>query len=186
MEATRKAALAKGEKRYFTGVPCKQGHIATRRSKTGECLECRTIAVSVWRKENPEQVKKHNRAQYNVHAEKIKAGAKKYYAKNLDSIKVKSKEYQKQNLSVFAANNAKRDAAKSKRTPAWLTEDDKWLMAQAYELAALRAKMVGGVWHVDHILPLQGKKVSGLHVPINLQVIPAKANRSKSNSYEVL
>ena len=59
------------------------------------------------------------------------------------------------------------------------------MIEQAYELAALRTKMLGVAFEVDHILPLQGKLVSGLHVPENLQVIPATLNRAKSNSFEV-
>ena len=71
------------------------------------------------------------------------------------------------------------------RTPAWLTVDDLWLIEQAYELAALRTKLFGFSWHVDHILPLQGKQVSGLHVPTNLQVIPWVDNVRKANRFEV-
>lgn len=83
------------------------------------------------------------------------------------------------------ANDAKRHTAKMHRTPAWLTVDDFWMLEQAYELAALRTKLFGFSWHVDHILPLQGKKVSGLHVPNNLQVIPWVDNVKKANRFEV-
>jgi len=83
------------------------------------------------------------------------------------------------------ANDAKRHAAKMKRTPSWLTADDFWLLEQAYELAALRTKMFGFSWHVDHKIPLQGKKVSGLHVPNNLQVVPWLDNVKKANRFEV-
>jgi hypothetical protein len=49
----------------------------------------------------------------------------------------------------------------------------------------LRTKMTGIEWHVDHIIPLQGKNVSGLHTPYNLQVIPASWNTAKGNKFEV-
>lgn len=79
------------------------------------------------------------------------------------------------------ANDAKRHAAKMHRTPAWLTADDLWLIEQAYELASARTALFGFSWHVDHILPLQGRTVSGLHVPNNLQVIPWLDNVRKAN-----
>lgn len=81
------------------------------------------------------------------------------------------------------ANDAKRHAAKIQRIPAWLTKDDFWMIEQAYELAVLRTQLFGFAWHVDHVIPLQGKLVSGLHVPSNLQVIPWRDNVAKANKY---
>lgn len=78
-----------------------------------------------------------------------------------------------------------RRLAKAQRTPKWLTDNDYWIMEQAYEIAALRSKLFGFEWHVDHILPLQGTTVSGLHVPTNLQVIPWLDNQKKHNKIEV-
>jgi hypothetical protein len=83
------------------------------------------------------------------------------------------------------ARTALRRLTKNQRTPAWLTEDDCWMMEQAYDLAALRTKLSGFQWHVDHIIPLQGVVVSGLHVPTNLQVIPWLDNVKKHNRFEV-
>lgn len=81
------------------------------------------------------------------------------------------------------ANDAKRRAAQLQRTPGWLTADDLWMIEQAHELAALRTRMFGFPWHVDHELPLQGKYVSGLHVPTNLRVVPWRDNVAKANKY---
>jgi len=170
MPNTRKEALAGGYKRYFTGVACVRGHVADRRAKTGECLTCRAEHLAVWRKNNPDSVKKHNGMQYIAHTDKIKAGVKNWSKNN--PVKM---------LTYTRASQTKRHM----RYPKWLTCDDRWMIEQAYELAVLRTKMFGFSWHVDHIIPLQGKTVSGLHTPYNLQVIPGAENVRKSNSFEV-
>ena len=97
-----------------------------------------------------------------------------------------AKRVRQNNPGAKNADTAKRRYAKIQRTPAWLTEDDFWMLEQAYELAALRSKMFGFQWHVDHIVPLQGEIVSGLHVPTNVQVIPGFENVSKGNKFEAV
>ena len=94
--------------------------------------------------------------------------------------------YGKNNVAKARAWSRKYQAAKLQRAPKWLDADDLWMIEQAYALAVLRTEMTGFSWHVDHIIPLQGKRVSGLHVPTNLQVIPAKANMQKNNRYSVM
>ncbi len=73
--------------------------------------------------------------------------------------------------------------AKAKRTPVWLTLEDKWIISEIYDLAKLKTKLTGTKWHVDHVIPLRGKIVSGLHVPANLQVISEQANKVKRNNF---
>ena len=170
MEITRKDALAKGEKQYFTGAECKHGHVSPRRTLTGECLECRAKKLVEWRAKNPEKVKQHNATLYAKHADKVKQNARKWEKQNPVKVRAKTR-----------LMRAKRKA----RCPAWLTPDDHWMIQQAYELAALRTKLFGFAWHVDHEIPLQGKLVSGLHVPQNLQVIPGAENVRKANRFEV-
>jgi len=117
--------------------------------------------------------------------DKQRAARKQEYALNAESAKQAAQEYRKNHPEKINAWSRKHQLAKRNRTPCWLTMDDFWLMEQAYELAVLRTKLFGFSWQVDHILPLQGKLVSGLHVPDNLRVIPSSENRSKSNRYEV-
>jgi hypothetical protein len=185
IKSSRKAALADGEKSYFTGSPCVKGHVSARRSKTGECLECRKLRLVEWRKDNPAKVAVHNQTQYEKFPEELKTRSRAYYHANVEKCRASSQRYQKENPHIYAAINAKYKASKLNQTPDWLANDDFWLIEQIYELAALRTKLTGLAWQVDHIIPLQGKLVSGLHIPSNLQVIPAKLNRAKSNKYPV-
>jgi hypothetical protein len=124
-------------------------------------------------------------AEYATNQEHRRKQALKYYRKDVTTSRAKQMVRQKNNLPMFAASAAKRRAIKMQRTPSWLTEDDHWMMKQTYEFAALRTKMFGFKWHVDHIVPLQGAFVSGLHVPWNLQEIPAVENIAKHNKFEV-
>lgn len=156
--------------------------------------------VKAWKKANPEKVAAQNKRYAEKHPELIKAkinrsrakhlesrrqkdreAAKLYRAKNKEKVAASKKQYAVKNKVKINAAVAKREAAKLLRTPKWLSEDDLWMIEQAYELAALRTKLFGFAWHVDHVLPLQGKTVSGLHVPINLQVIPGVENVKKGN-----
>ena len=67
-------------------------------------------------------------------------------------------------------------------TPSWISEGDRKSMASIYMLAAKLEKLFGVKYHVDHIVPLRGKDVCGLHVPWNLQILEASLNRAKSNN----
>jgi hypothetical protein len=91
----------------------------------------------------------------------------------------------KENPHKICAMASKRRASIKKRTPNWLTDDDLWMIEEAYDLAQKRTKLLGFAWHVDHIIPLHGKNVCGLHVPSNLQVIPAISNQRKSSSFVI-
>ena len=95
------------------------------------------------------------------------------------------KAYREKNKAIRAKLQMNRKSAKLQRTPIWLNDFDKLKIQCLYQLAAMRNRESGQTWHVDHIIPLQGEFVSGLHVPSNLQVIPAIENMRKSNHYGV-
>ena len=145
-------------------------------------------------------VAEYNKAYRIANVEKIAAQKAAWKLANKERVAAKDKAYAEANPEKktlarkkwVVANPGKDTAAKAlntqkrkQRIPLWLTEDDKWMIEQAYELAAIRTKMFKFMWHVDHILPLNGKKVSGLHVPTNLQVVPWIDNLKKHNKFEV-
>jgi hypothetical protein len=77
---------------------------------------------------------------------------------------------------------AQRRVSERKATPSWA---NKFFIQEIYELAALRRSLTGIEWHVDHIVPLRGETVCGLHVENNLRVIPAIVNIKKNNKLEI-
>lgn len=93
------------------------------------------------------------------------------------------KKWRSENPHKNVAKSVKRRAVKESRTPCWFDQDHAWVIEEAAALAKLRAQMVGGVWHVDHIYPLAGVLVSGLHIMDNIQVVPASFNIKKSNRF---
>ena len=136
-----------------------------------------------WYERNKELTKERARARDLANPEAATARKAKWREENKEKHNEINRAWRAENKDKRAAYEAKRRAAKLQRTPKWLSEDHLWMMQQAYELAALRAKMFGFEWHVDHIVPLQGKQVCGLHVPWNLQVIPGTDNIKKSNKW---
>lgn len=93
-------------------------------------------------------------------------------------------KYRKENSGKINAKTRKRQVAKLQRTPQWLDSVDLLEMDCIYTYAA-SLRRIGLKYEVDHIIPLQGKRASGLHVPSNLQVITEKENRSKHNRMEI-
>ena len=101
--------------------------------------------------------------------------------KDLEAHNARNREWNKNNKPIKAALQAKRKTAQLQRTPVW--DPDAHLIIAKYQLAAMLTKASGIEHHVDHIIPLQGKKVSGLHTFANLRVIPGSDNVKKSNKF---
>ena len=121
--------------------------------------------------------------------EKKKEYQKAYQSNNPDTHKVStrraSKKWKEQNRAKATAYQVKRKASKLKATPMWLSSFDLLKITCLYQVARMRSQESGQEWHVDHIVPLKGKTVCGLHVPWNLRVITAVENMAKNNRLEV-
>lgn len=97
---------------------------------------------------------------------------------------VYGKKWRTENADKNRKKEANRRAKKIERTPLWFAEFDEFVVQQAAELAVMRENDLGGKWHIDHIIPLQGINVSGLHVASNFQVVPQRYNAVKSNNFD--
>jgi hypothetical protein len=107
--------------------------------------------------------------------------ARKYAKENKAAVKERMRTYRQNNKGKINARTRQYQLRKMQRTPVWLTEDQYWMLEEAYTLAVHRSDTTGVKWHVDHVIPLHGKTASGLHVPWNIQVITGVDNIRKSN-----
>ena len=136
-----------------------------------------------WYERNKELTKERARIWALANPEKRYAIHRKNRDSHLDQHNATNREWFANNKDKRASYQAKRNATILQRTPKW--DADAHLIVAKYQVAAMLSRETGEPYHVDHIIPLQGKYVSGLHVFSNLRVIPGSDNVKKSNKYTV-
>jgi len=145
------------------------------------CKECSNIKRKQRYKDNSYDTEHRNLPEVKKQAKEY---AKEYRFKNKEKIKQTITAWSKLNKHKRLATVLKYKYNKMKATARWDSELTELITEEAAHLAKLREKVTGFKWHIDHIIPLQGKNVCGLHVWNNLQVLPAKVNQQKGNKYE--
>lgn len=183
---TRKEAKQLGAKYYFTGEPCKHGHIALRKTK-GACVECLKIEWQQSAVTRAEYFKDYNTSEAG------KKAKRKYYERNRKLViaraAARTKEQKQQyrnahklrNPDIYKSLVSLRKRRHKKATPPWITPEQKLSIRQLYLHAMELTKATGERYVVDHIIPLINPEVCGLHVPWNLRVITQEENLKKSN-----
>jgi 5-methylcytosine-specific restriction endonuclease McrA len=146
----------------------------------GVCYSCNTENALSWRRENKEISTERKKKDYIKNREKRLLGMKEYRDKNPEIMKSSKKRYYDKKPWEMTSYVNKRRAAKARAIPKWADMSEIKLI---YKKAQERTKETGIQHHVDHIVPLQGKNVSGLHVPWNLQILSIKDNLEKSNKW---
>lgn len=186
LPTSRAEAKKIGSKYYFTGQPCKHGHIAPRKTK-GTCVECLKVE---WTQALEKRAAYF--AQYNQ-SEAGQTAKQEYYKRNRDAVIARAQarplEEKQTYRNAWKANNAEQVLADNKvrrrkhrqATPPWITRKQKSDMRALYQAAIHMSKTTGEQYVVDHIVPLRSEFVCGLHVPWNLRVITQTENLKKSN-----
>lgn len=151
------------------------------------CKVCDKELSAAWYKANRERKNEANAAWYKANRERHKELIAAWRKANKERHKEASAAWRKANKGAVNATNAKRRATKKQATPKWADLDE---IKQIYDKAAEMNKYCIELgtdirYHVDHVIPLQNDKVSGLHVPENLQIITAEENMRKNNKFEV-
>ena len=183
---TRAEAKAQGAKFYFTGEPCKHGHIAARKTK-GVCVECLKVEWAQGNIIRADYFKQYNKSNAGGEAKQ------RYYEKNRAQVIARAQarpavekqayksKYKQSNPDLYKTLTSFRRRRFRDATPPWLTRKQKSEIRQLYQIAITMSKTTGERYVVDHIIPLHGEAVCGLHVPWNLRVITQGENLRKSN-----
>ena len=144
------------------------------------CKECHREANQAWYAKNKDRNKQRAIEWAKANPEAAKAANKRHNEKNKEIRAAKYAEWQKANRPKRNAVQARRKATLLRATPAWADQD---AITRIYAEAMRQQEETGIRKHVDHIVPLQSKIVSGLHCESNLRVMPATSNISKSNRH---
>jgi hypothetical protein len=146
------------------------------------CKECSKKESSENQKKNKTYQAQKQRDWRAKNSDKWKSFLDSYNEKNKDHIKEYRASWMKANKDRHNASLAKRRARELQALPSWANLN---AIKIEYSLAKWCSEVTGIPYEVDHIIPLQGKRVSGLHVANNLQVIPKSDNRKKHNQFHI-
>jgi len=130
-----------------------------------------------WAKKNPESRKRIWTKYRAVNLSKARQSEAAYRERNRAVCNARVAEWKKNNKDLLAYYSRSRQAAILRAIPSWANSD---AIKRIYAEAHRKRQELGEMWHVDHIVPLLGKTVCGLHCEANLQVIPGKENLSKN------
>ena len=172
----KECVKAESAARYANGSERIKAANAAWRDKNPERMDALRLA---WAANNRDRLKETSAAWYKaqVAAGRDMSAWRKANPGKHSAIK---STWRKKNRGLVNASTAARFARKLQATPKWADANE---IRKFYETAALLTKNTGVRHEVDHIVPLRGKTVSGLHVPANLRVITKVENMKKGNTY---
>lgn len=199
--------------RYFaackecTNAKQRERYLKNREAKLRQCAEYREAnkenvkaSLADWYQRNKDHVlerskkyrssdrvkameRERQKLRYESNRAAIQLQRKEYYAANKEAQEKRRQylgEHYRNNKPAYYARRMKRIAAEKQAIPKWASLA---AIVEIYETAIAKTEETGTPHEVDHIIPLQGRLVCGLHVEYNLRVVPRHENRSKSNNW---
>lgn len=182
---SREEAARLGLKRYFTGTPCRRGHITERMVSNTKCLTCHAdwmrIKGAKIRREANRRWKARNPNQYKDYYERSEKERQRSASRRKDPDKSRrdAKNWRARNPEKVRADTAFRTALRRAACPPWA---DRAEIKAIYVECRRITKETGVQHHVDHFIPVKGETVCGLHVPSNLRIVTAEVNLRKRNN----
>lgn len=186
---TRAEAKAQGQSTYFTGKPCKHGHVSRRRTSGGNCLACWDLWVKsfptkmaaykvLWVERNPEKAQASAKASRIRNVESGRASTAKWAAANRDRVLERGRRWAKKHPEQIAVKTHRRRARIVASLGSHTASDLRdVLKAQKYRCAYCRLSLKSVRRHIDHIKPLSA---GGSNARANLQWLCVSCNLAKA------
>jgi hypothetical protein len=208
LKEMRIEARESGLRIFNEGVPCAKGHLSGRYTSNNNCVDCHLAYLErnkdaykengrAYREKNRDRLAANQRDYYKDNKDACQAYQRAYYIENHDYVLERQRVYSEQNKDrikayfdankeILRAKYARKRVSRANRRVNWgedHSQETRETELRLYEMAVLLEEKTGVEYNVDHMIPLKGNLVCGLHVASNLQVIPEKLNREKRNKF---
>ena len=199
-EARRLAAASKICRACGADLPIEMFSMKTSADgvRQTSCKTCCASKIALLREADPEKFRASRRLSHHKYRDERVQRMRLTYAERRDQYNAArrsrrllnrgaeneaNKMWRRSNPDLVRALDSAKRAKRKSRAAEWDKELTAFVTLEASALAGLRSSVLGGEWHVDHVLPLQGRGVCGLHVWNNLAVVPAAFNLAKGNKF---
>ncbi len=144
---------------------------------TAKCKVCFKKSAKIWSEQNRLKSNAIKKAWALRNPDKVRAQGRQWKQTNKKKSNESCSNWRKKYPEKNREKAMRYKTRKLSRMPNWLTKEQKQQIKDIYNSCPKGH-------HVDHVVPLCGENVSGLHVPWNLQIILASDNISKSNKFD--
>lgn len=192
---SKEEAVIEGVKKYFTGKPCRHGHLTFRYVSCDDCCECSRLSRKKYTDKNRDAVYDMNKRWRTANKDKTVSYKKKYNTENIESIRLYRKKYYSQNREKVLEASKKWRNSNPKRcseitflryklekslTPPRPYHNTKAISYLRNEVKRLNL-LKKGRYEVDHIWPISR---GGVNHACNMRIVESTKNKEKGSSHD--